>query len=850
MAGKPTTGQIWGGGGSASAKPSTGQIWGGGGNSPASVKTAKEKHGIVGFFDHFASDVRDAAVGLPMGLVNTVEHPIRTAKQTARVEWQTWSPLIHGQFGKFGHDFVQHPLAPILDIAAVASLGLGSAARIAETGSLGARAAELATRNELKVAGATADAPSMTRVLSRRPAARFRQNIVHEVTGRTHPLFSNESLYKKLSSKEGQRWQFAVNARMNQLAKAYKDTNNPAMQRKVFEHMYWQTRDGAARAVKVAHLTGMKPPKGWRFVVENYGGQTAEQIGKSTVKAGPNEVLFETKGGLSVRKVTGFKERAEPRGGTPRAASASQGHAIMEPDGTISVSGGYKHEGGHREVSAPDGHVFVPNGKGGYTLMKKETVTRPDIFDHVKSPTTAGAGDFVKELHNVHSRFTTSDLSKAALQKGGKEVLIVPDRALRAYGTEAANSVSFLRKMYDKPTKVWRAAVLNLRPAYVVNNAVGNTLMFMMNHGDTTGMRAFVDSVKQVKGAKYIDRLDVAGGKTKWMEKHFPDEVGNTFGGSVTNDFQKPGTLNRLGRGVMPANIKMEQMFRRTLINSEMRRMPEVKALMKNGHTFDQAAEKVLKNNPGARARVLEHAHNTLGDYNAMSQMDRHIRDLIPFWAWDKTIARHTAKLVDEQPVKAAIGANLGQQGTQSTENALGAIPSFLKGAIPLPGSLGPSQPGRKSIMTTQGLNPYSTIPDLADTLGSMVGLGNKPAAESVGSLVGPIPTIGIESLTGTRFSGAKIPDKGMGPVGNALRDMVVNLPPSQLAAAATGHLPSSDTINKRTGERGQKLYQKDWESIVSSWLGFPNRKLSPAAAQKLADAEGQTRHNAGMGAI
>lgn len=742
MAGKPSTGAIWGGGGGSSSSSNTGQIWGGGG-SLASVKAAKERKGVVGFFEHLGEDVRDAAVGLPMGLVNTVEHPIRTAKQTAKVTWQTWSPLVHGDYGKFAHDFQQHPLAPILDIFAVASLGLGTAAKVGETGALGSRIARLATNPEIKIAGATADAPSMTRVLSRRPAARLRQNITAEVTGRTHPIFSNESLYKKLSSKEGQRWQFAVNARMNQLSKAYKDVTNPAEQRKVFEHMYWQTRQGPARAVKVKNLSNLKPPKGWRFVTENKG---------------------------------------------------------------------------------------------------------PALFDHVGNPTKAGAGDFVNELHNVGSRFTTSDLSRAAIQKGGREVLIVPERALKAYGSEAANSVSFIRKLYDKPTKIWRASVLNFRPAYLVNNAVGNSFMFMMNHGDATGMRAWVDTVKQVKGQKYIDRLDVAGGKTKWMETHFPDEVGNTFAGSVTDDFAQTG-VKKLARGVMPANIKMEQMFRRTLINSEMRRMPEVKSLMAKGTSFDDAAAKVLKNNPSARARVLEHAHNTLGDYNAMSKADKHIRDLIPFWAWDKTIARHSAKLVDEQPVKAALGASIGQQGVQRTQDELGAIPSFLKGAIPLPGSFGPSQPGRKSIMTTQGLNPYSTIPDLADTVGSLVGLGHRPASEAVGSLVGPIPTIGIEALTGTRFSGAPIPDKGMGPVGNALRDMVVNLPPAQLLAAATGNLPSSDTLNKRTGERGQKLYQKDWESVVSSWLGFPNRKLSPAAAQKLADAEGQVRHNVGQGA-
>ena len=809
----------------------------------------KSAHGVVGFFENLGKDVRDATVGLPMGLYNTVAHPIRTAKQTAKVEWQQWSPLAHGDFGKFGHQFVQHPLGPILDIAAVASLGLGATARVAETGALGARAAELATRESLPVRGALASDPEMTRVLSRRPAARLRQNIVHEVTGRTHPFRNEQKLYSTLASKEATRQQIAMNAHMDALAKAHQSLQDPAAQRSVFENMYWQIRKGPARSVKLSSLEGSKAPHGWRFVTENTGGLTAAEQGLKRIEAGDNEVLFPNKGGFSRRKVQGFRERPEASA-TPRAASANAGKAVIEPDGSISVTGGYKKEGGVRAVNAPDGHVFVPT-KGGYKLVPEEKTIRPDLFDHAKNPTAAGGGDFVKELYAADQRFTTTDLSKAAKMNGGKHVLIVPDKAVRAYSHEAGASASFIRKAYDKPTKVWRAAVLNMRPAYIVNNAVGNAFMYMMNHSDYTGMRAWVDSVKQVKGARYVQRMaDTGLGHQRWMERHFGDEVGNTLGGYATEGFGN-SKIAKLGKGVQPLNIKMERMFRRALINSEVRRSSEVQALMKRGMGYDEAASKALASNPGLRARVLEHAHNTLGDYQALSKTDRAIRDVIPFWAWDKTIARHTAKLVDEQPVKAALGANISTQGSQSTQNALGAIPDFLKGAIPLPSwaPLGPTDPGRVPIMTTQGINPYSTIPDLADSVTSVLGMNNQPPAESVGSLIGPIPQVLAETITKQRFSGAPIPDKHMGSFGNALYDLITNLPPAQLAAAATGHLPPSTSTNKRTGAKKNKLYQKDWESIVSSWLGVPTRKLDKqAAANYLASQENQ-RHYIGLSA-
>lgn len=919
----------WGGG--ASTPPSTSALWG----ATAAAKTAKEKSGVVGFFEHFGEDVKNAAVGLPMGLVNTVRHPIRTTKEMAVSTWHTWSPLVHGDLGQFAHDFEQHPLAPILDILAVASLGLGAGAKVAEVGALGDRAAALATRNELKVGAKDASLPTMTRALSRRSGSRLRQNIVHEITGRSHPFMSDEKLYQKLSQREASRQQFALNARMTSLAKAYKDLEDPEAQATVLQHIYQQIRTGPARAVKATSLVDGKAPKGWRFVQEHNASNEhvlfdprvdGTQIGRAAKRnapkggvayvAAPKGHLFvENPSGTSWRlqraqivpkegevapKLRGPKKAAQPavdpmleaaamqvtQGGMAVADAAKMfgldpealtqhieggGHAAeqdrilsnadvgtgsadevdarhdamrapgekkltkarVDEEGNLSVSGGFTKRA-HQELHAPDGSVLVKT-KNGYRL---QVTHLPD------DPKLAGRG-FIKELQDAHGRFTTTDVRQAAMQKNGKEVLIVPAKAVRAYSSEAARSASFIRKVYDYPTRAWRAAVLNLRPAYVVNNGVGNMFMYMMNHGDMTGARAWLDTVRQVKGVKTLDRL--VGTESKlphWQETHFGDEViggGNTFADTTMEGFRGKGMATKVARGVMPLNMKMERMFRKTLLNSEMRRAPEVRALMKKGHSFDEAAHIALKRNRdgGLRERVLQDAHNTLGDYHAMTKLDRHIRDLVPFWAWDKTIARHMAKAVEEQPVKVAVGSQMGQQGAKSTEEALGNIPSFMRGVIPLSGSFGPMDAGRKSIMTTQGINPYATPSDLLDAAMALTGSSAKTPSEGIGAMIGPWPTIALEGLTAQRASGAKIPrKKGLGPFGSAAYDTITNLPPSQLIAAATGNLPPSYTIQSNTGARRGKLYQKDWESVVSSWLGIPTRKEDPAAADAMFQKE------------
>ena len=77
------------------------------------------------FLGNLASDVKDAAYGFFPGLGQLAIHPIRTAKAIGRsyAEDSVWSSLIHGNFGEAGTRFYEHPLSPLLDVAALFSGG-------------------------------------------------------------------------------------------------------------------------------------------------------------------------------------------------------------------------------------------------------------------------------------------------------------------------------------------------------------------------------------------------------------------------------------------------------------------------------------------------------------------------------------------------------------------------------------------------------------------------------------------------------------------------------------------------------------------------------------------------------
>lgn len=146
----------------------TGIYGGSGGIYKGSTTTPKKKQGrsilggilhdlahnpVVAIQGHMAQDIKDMAFGLPTGLALMATHPERAIEAMAQSTWHDWSPLFHGDLKKFAMQFYDHPLAPILDVLSLATLGAGTATKIGSGLSKAGLAAEGGIAERLAMAG-------------------------------------------------------------------------------------------------------------------------------------------------------------------------------------------------------------------------------------------------------------------------------------------------------------------------------------------------------------------------------------------------------------------------------------------------------------------------------------------------------------------------------------------------------------------------------------------------------------------------------------------------------------------------------------------------------------------------
>lgn len=97
-------------------------------------------------------DVVDTVHGIPGGIIQTIHHPVGTIKAIGADYKRRYSPLLSGDFGKFGHEVAQHPLAPLLDLASVATAGGGLAAKVGQSARVAGAVRDSALASEARAA--------------------------------------------------------------------------------------------------------------------------------------------------------------------------------------------------------------------------------------------------------------------------------------------------------------------------------------------------------------------------------------------------------------------------------------------------------------------------------------------------------------------------------------------------------------------------------------------------------------------------------------------------------------------------------------------------------------------------
>lgn len=733
--------------------------------------SSKSSHGsgVGHFVGNLLKDVEDTAKGTPAGLISLVKHPVGTAEAAAKSTWADWSPLFHGNTHQWWTNFVNHPLAPILDVSAFVTGGAGAAGRVARAldeagvaaeGGKVAKLADYTRPSTLKLSGADAKGaklPDMQKRLSTNPLTKYRQTqmskMADQMGAHLPAVFSKQARYDRAEMRTVQGRRAALHGWMGMVTEAGKKLTGP--DRKMYEEQSLANTVNQLHDFAFKHDASMPIPDGYEPVRRLTGAQ-----GRLTRLARSQNKTFE-------EDLKSIGERA-----------------------TISN---------------------VPkNGK-----------------------------------------LTKTQMESAVKVDGGKNLLLVPNYSAKRLGLEGANASSTVKLLYKHPTSVWRMIQLGYRPAFFVNNFVGNYFMYAMAHDGVNGFRGYVDALRQTHAGreyKVANSLEKALAKQKggWQEQHFRDQLGNTLSDSVMQELGGVAKVqHKFSRwSLFPVTHNLADRFlRKASINALMREEPAVRKMMKSENvSFDQAASKVLnedrKNGGEIRQRVAQRVMDTMGDYHTLSPGERRLRSVVPFYTWDRHITRHITQVLGEHPARVDALSKLGQQGTVQSEKILGDIPAFLKGSIPLSLlGLHVDHPSRIATLQANGLNPYSTLPDLANSLTRLVSSKGGSAGETVGSQINPFLESAIEQISGSNpLSGTPAKKEPGGVLGGTFLGTMGNLSQANVLKSLLGGTPQPKNPNHPF------LYEKNPMQYLSALLGIPIKQVNPAAAAKLAKQE-RKRH-------
>jgi len=389
----------------------------------------------------------------------------------------------------------------------------------------------------------------------------------------------------------------------------------------------------------------------------------------------------------------------------------------------------------------------------GYTFIRRRTGE--------KIPNTVqGEQEFLQQLDRVvpdnpektvkqDLELTTEDRAFAEMAEDGR-YLAVPENYARAVTGEFTRSTNAINKFISAPLTVWRALVLGLRPAYLVNNVVGHHMMYAIRFAGMDGLRSYLNMIYNTNGAatvrKMLNMKDIPKGiSQQFITEFFPEQSkAGTFVGSQLPANRLGKFLGRTKAGLVPADRAAEAGMRRAAVEAALRKDPEFRAFVKDMpsqiRSFQDSAEQAMAWNPQIAERVSAEVNSALGDFLALGQFEKNVvRQIFPFYAWFKAITKVTLRLPVDMPVRTTLLAQLGEIGTQASEDDFGSpLPRWLRGAIPL---------GGDSVLPTSGFNPFGTVPQVASGVRALLPSPEKRNRDDLLGMMNPFLAAAIENF-------------------------------------------------------------------------------------------------------
>lgn len=487
----------------------------------------------------------------------------------------------------------------------------------------------------------------------------------------------------------------------------------------------------------------------------------------------------------------------------------------------------------------------------------------------------------------LHERLRAMDVAvRDGMSTDG--LVMVPRDYFEKLSGDLKQSSAFARMVIDKPLDVFRTLVLFLRPAYYVNNVVGQHFLLMVKERGPAFVPAYVRFLAQ-RGQVTAARELLKRGATdvdaevSMLNAFLDAHAGGLRGASAYSIEVEPGVRSastslamsgsRVKRG-MAAALNVPAVANRlgSVLSDDLVRefrfwrlvQPHVKAARAAGETGDTAtiAMRLLDSDPVLKDRLIEQTLEDLIDYRGMSSSERLVlRRIVPFYGWLRGIARWSTDIALNQPGELAMLNAVANVGEEENAEWNERVPEWLQGAI----RIGGEQGGMQRVINTQGVNPLGTIADLS-ALARGAFMEDPSRSLVAGTSVGQINPF-LRSLSQALFNKGNDFSTGMPMLTTPGQSMSRQAgdpwaPPGAITAGLMGWLASTPQAMLATQWNTQQdnreaygtssspnaVYQSPFRHYVWSYAGLPMRQVSLAGAEQRRQRDEDTAAGVGGG--
>lgn len=378
--------------------------------------------------------------------------------------------------------------------------------------------------------------------------------------------------------------------------------------------------------------------------------------------------------------------------------------------------------------------------------------------------------------------------------------------------------------VYDKPLRAWKTAVLPLSPSWQVGNIVGNLTLatFGAGVGPISLAKAMAEAVREYRASGPKGARTMPGPRRLYTS-------GATF--AEFDYLRGAGTKtarSRLGRAAEPLTNAAGGFVR--------------KSYALNGFVddFGRSAVFLAKKAEGlTEEAALRESLKAMGDFSRMTPFERRVaKRIVPFYAWQRHMTQLAFRLPVEHPLRVAWTLRLADEFGQP-DSDLAALPSFMRGAIPLPGG---------KLLGTSSLFPFGDAGKILTPAGMRQSLS-------------PLLKIPAERATGLNFFTGRpfTRPPGTGKVDEFGRELPT--PPS-LSTHLASQVPQKRLLDAITGrskviryDSGDKVLtgsgpipsDRPRNEAVLRWAGLPisERAAAVEQAKRAEEAKAKLRKSA-----